>query len=477
MELSDITSLLANPAELHAKVEKLLRPIYELDAVKQFDPNLHRVVKDEVFRPKKKIEKGLGTFYIDAITETERENVEIDYKDVSRLPIPLQKLIVKRTVSFAVGGKIDFKCAAKPGVETDLFNEVVATWKRNKMQFKVKELLTYRMSELECAVLWHSVVNADKTISMRATKLAPSLGDSMSPIFNSDGDMVSFMRSYQVGDVKHFDVYTDTQIIKHVDTGQGYNTGQQTITNHGYYKIPAVYDTQPRAQWSDVQRLIEREETLISDHSDTNINNASPILTSNSEIKQWFEKGDQGKVVEMEEGGELKYVTWDNAPQSIDLEDKNLRYWIFSCTQTPNISFEELKGMGNLTGPAFDRIMIDGHMNAKDIQDGSFGEFIQRNINFLISAVVATGANNFKQAENIDIEPVFNLFKIDDIVEKINNAKLANGGLPVTDHESSIQLAGLSDNAADTLKKIKAETPVAPTVINPASSDRIPIAQ
>ena len=205
---------------------------------------------------------------------------------------------------------------------------------------------------------------------------------------------------------------------------------------------------------------IERLENLISNFGDTNDYNGSPILAATGEIKGFSAKGESGKVVELKEGAELKYVSWDQAPESTKLEIEKLEDFIYTCTQTPNISFEQMKGLGAVSGVAFERIMIDAHLKAKDMQNGIYGEGIQRRCNFLINAISIL-YTECKGAGNLDVTPQFELFKIDDRVERVETLLKANGGKALMSHKESIAANGTTDDVEKTYQEIKAEiTPV-----------------
>lgn len=479
MDIDTLNGLIHNPAELIAQVEKYLKPYYEREAALEYDPHYHKIKTDFSSRPNKWVETSEDIFdeqgfhVMDAISQRPLKRINKTQKDRIRIPLPIQRYIVKVSAAFAAGGKIDFKTTAKSDVELLLYKLAIDTWKQNKLQFKVKKLLKYMMSQLESAMLWYSVPpkSDGDPETLRMKILAPSLGDEMGPIFDSYGDMSGFVRMYKTSEGTHHDVYTDTLIIEHITDNSGVLTQNKPI-EHKFGKIPVIYFFQTKAQWADVQALIERLETLGSDHAEINAKNAEPILAISGKVES---TDNAERTVQLENGADVKYVTWDNAPQSVKLERENLLEDIFTYSQTPKLSLSQLIGLHSISGVALDRILINSHLNAKDIQDDTWGEGIQRCLNFLISA--QKGLNPQYKDVEIEIEPIFNIFKLDDMAEKITNAKLANGGLPVVDHVASIEMAGLTEDAKATYEKILAETPVAPTVINPTVNDRIKIDQ
>ena len=261
--------------------------------------------------------------------------------------------------------------------------------------------------------------------------------------------------------VENLDVYTQDKLYKYeAINGKWSLASGDGVVNPVpllYGKIPVVYYSTKRAIWTDVQPIIERLETLISNFGDTNDYNGSPILAAIGEIKGFSAKGESGKVIELNDGADLKYVSWDHAPESIKLEAAKLEEYIYTCTQTPNISFEQMKGLGAVSGVAFERIMIDAHLKAKDMQNGVYGEGIQRRCNFLVSAISSLYPD-CKGADTLDITPEFELFKIDDVIERVDMLLKANGGKPLISHKESIAANGSTDDVDKTYEEIKSET-------------------
>lgn len=169
-----------------------------------------------------------------------------------------------------------------------------------------------------------------------------------------------------------------------------------------------------------------------------------------------------GKVIEAEDGedgkeADLRYVTWDKAPEAIKLEIDTLTDLIYTITQTPNLSLKELRQLGDISGVAFDRMLIDAHLKAKDFQNGMYGEGIQRRLNFLLSAGIET-QTGLEGARDMEIGAEFTLYRIDDINSRIETAMKANGGLPVMSQKESISFTQLSDDPDKTLEDINAQS-------------------
>jgi len=207
-----------------------------------------------------------------------------------------------------------------------------------------------------------------------------------------------------------------------------------------------------------VQPLIERLETVISNFADTNDYHASPTLVFKGAAgAEAQEKGESGKAVLLTgDHADAKYVTWDQSVAAVELEIDTLVNFIYSLTQTPNISFEEMKALGDLSGVAFDRVFIDAHLAASNEIDGGYGELLQRSVNLekALLASMDTGLTAALQELAVTVEVP--RFKLDDLDADVDLAiKAKDGGL--ISGETAMGISGLVTNVQDEMAKIKAE--------------------
>lgn len=459
--LNNVGSLEFNAANYIQKIIKQWKRIYQEKDFFQYNPELHAVVRDKIKRKDKTIFVPTGKYKPDGKTPITEEQIVY----VARLPVPYQRIIVARAAQFLTGGKVTLTSDADvdDSVDASMLQAVKDVWKYNKLQFRNNKIAKAMMSQLECVELWYSVEEPGQQPELRMNILTPAQGFEFYPVFDAINNMIAFGIAYETDDkVKHFDLYTDTEKRSHIKVKSTWvlgtdEEGEPAIVEHGYGKIPIIYYTQEEAEWSVVQRLIERYETLISNFADINDYNGSPILFLKGKAMSLPTKGQAGKTIQNEDGtGDVKYVTWEQAPESIKLEIETLGNLIFSMTQTAPIDFENMKGLGDLSGVAFDRVLIDSHLKAKEKQNDVYGECIQRRINFLIAAL-ASMFIELAPAKDLNITPTFDLFRIDDESDKIALITQANGGKPVISQQTSVALAGMVQDASAEWNLIKQE--------------------
>jgi len=252
--------------------------------------------------------------------------------------------------------------------------------------------------------------------------------------------MICFSRNYikkiEGKEVEYFEVYTQNftylfENFKEWRIVEGYPKKQVLE------KIPAVFGEQENVSWYDVQDLIERIEVLVSDHGEVNDRNAYPILKVIGKLKNYLNKGPGGGV-ELDKESDMSYLSWDQATDSIKLEIDNLVKNIQLFSQTPNISFDEVKSLGALSGTALKMLFLDAHLKVMEKRE-IYDEYLQRRIN-IIKKILATLNPSWKTAiDNLVIEPEIVPFMVENEKEQVEIALLKNGNKPLESHEKSVK--------------------------------------
>lgn len=481
MELETLIGLVNNPAELIPKLLKGFKPLFEVEAWKNYDVLFHNV-NNQFKRPNKQVQKPSGSKSTDGEDILENHSVA-----VNRIAIPFQRFIVETSATFLTGGTIDIKAATDgDATKEDILSAIKTYWTNNKLQYKTGQIAEFMMSELEVAELWFSDEQVTKdengkettTTVMKCNILAPSMGYTLQPIFDGICDLIAFGITYTKDKVQYYDLYTDKELRRHSKDGKNWaliggileDGSSPGIIPLPYGKIPIIYYSQPRSEWYDVQSMIERLETMASNHGDTNDYSGSPILFVQGALKGFADKGEPGKVIVGEKDTTVQYVTPQSAPESMKLEYENLKSLIHLFTAAPDLSLQSLKGLGQVpSGSAFERLLLATYMKAIRRQTGTFGESMQRRVNFLEAAAAVVNPK-LAPAANMNIELVYNLFKLDDLVDKINAWMAANGNKPLISHEESIAAANLTEDSTATYDKIKADESAVGNILNPSNA-------
>lgn len=126
-------------------------------------------------------------------------------------------------------------------------------------------------------------------------------------------------------------------------------------------------------------------------------------------------------------------------------------------TNTPRISFENLKGSGNaLSGVAFDYAFLSTHLNVENLAE-VIGEFMQRRVNFLVSALGSINSSLEKASQTIDIDVEIEPYRLDNIDDRVNTAiKAVNGH--VWSQKHGVLFAGNANRLEEELREIREDT-------------------
>jgi SPP1 family phage portal protein len=446
MTIDEILLLPTEQAIERLKVSPDL-PDYETEIAPQYDTSGHDVF-DTTLRPYKSVTRSTGS--VDA---TGRDITETVAEDVNRIAVPFQQLIVNRSAGFLLGNPVTRENNAETPAQELLADMVERTLTDNKEPYFNRKVARTVMSECQAAELWYLVEDPifwRKTLAttrsifkLRVKLLSPSAGDKLYPYFDEYGDMVAFSRGYVMKDddgreVEHLDTWTETAWITR--QRQGGKPWEEQRQANVMGKIPVVYYQQAKPEWGEVQSMIERYETKASNFADTNDYFGSPMVKITGQVLSLPGKTTQGKVIQLDVGGDAQYMAWSQAPESERLEFEMLERLIYSCTQTPNISFEQMKAMGsNLSGFAIKLMFTDAHMKAENKIE-LFGEMFQRRYN-LLKHVLGSLVNISLAPEvfNLEIEPVFTPYLPRNEKEDIEVLSIARGNRELMSRKTALE--------------------------------------
>jgi SPP1 family phage portal protein len=386
---------------------------------------------------------------------------------VARIPISMQKKIVQLAAAFLCGRPIKVKSQTSGASEENMLKVIKLVWSKNKLDYLNQTIARHLFSETEVAELWYTEAadqdywkgtpNEKAKFRLRMKIICHSKGDKLYPVFNSFGDMIAFGRGYYVKvdgtNEEHFDLYTDQTIYLGKKSANGIEfTKQENVIG----KIPVIYYNQEAPEWNDVQELIERLETLASNHADTNDYFGSPVLAVAGKVEGLSKKGESGKVFEMTNGSTANYLSWDQSPKSVELEYNNLFRLIFELTDTPNISFEAMKGLGTFSGIALKMLFLGAHLKASSHAE-NFGMGVQRRINYIKESIGKLNIQDFASTVALDVTPEFEYYLPKDETELINLLTTATGGKAVMSQETAVAQNDLIEDKEKEMELIKAE--------------------
>ncbi len=450
---------------------------------KDLDPLLHDIY-DQSKRPDKRVradaeDNGMQNQNTININGGDIEK-EGQYKlvPVARIALAIQQLIVNRAVAFLFGNPPTIQADPREGTKED---EVLASLQRVLQTTKAKtinrQIARTVFEYTEAAEYWYATTQSeaanlygfDSKFKLRCSIFSPAKGDALYPYFNTDGDMIAFSREFDIKQtdtadegktttIHYFETYTADALYRwKIEQGK-WEIDEGYPKKNPIGKIPVVYVCQPTPEWVLVQGLIDRLETLMSNFADTNDYHASPKIFTTGDIHGWAQKGESGAVIEGADGATAQYLSWAQAPESVKLEIETLLRMIHTITQTPDISFDSVKGL-NLSGVALRLLFMDAHLKVQDKAE-TFEIYLQRRNSIIqryLGQMNAKDAEYVKATKTLVAEPIIQPFMIEDETTKVSNLMAATGQKAIASRRLAIQRLGWSKDPDAELEEIEAQ--------------------
>lgn len=450
--------------------------IKELKKRKTQTPNTQENLKDwdferhDVMNPE--IRKKRKVLVEDAVENPDgsiKEPAKFKWEEVNRIALPLEQDIVNIHTAFTVGEEPTLECDTEEEAELSFFEIIRNIYKANKLKYANKRLVRSWLSECEVAEYWYTVesqnwwtrilkflkISTKPTRKLKSVIWSPFRNDKLYPYFDEYGDLTVFSREYKVKDKDGRDV-TKFMVIDNTTVTIYADEKIEDTYKHGFDKIPVMYMYREKPLCYKIKTIRNRLEVLLSNFADCLDYNFYPKLVATGELEGIQNKGTTSEIIELRDGGQVAYLTWQQSPEMAKMEFENLTERAYSLTNTPRISFESLKGTGNaLSGRAFKFMFMGTHLEVSNHAE-VVEEFLQRRVNFLVSAVGILYPKMRATAENIIIDTEIVPYMIDNQTEQINDAVNAVAG-GVASVETGIILAGLTDKIQEEKELLKAK--------------------
>lgn len=339
-----------------------------------------------------------------------------------KLSIPFQKKIVTNSTAFEVGKPVTL-VANTDNKNAKLPELIKKLWKVNRLDSLIQRLVYLKKAQTEGALLFYiDEIKPDSLYLKLLTKLGISstkkqikinLLDNrkgnMYPYFDEYGDMTAFVWEFDTKDgdktINNTWIFDSAKVYK-------ITTANDEIASvaHGFDRIPIVYVSQEETEWKDAQELIDRYEVALSKLAGSNDYTAHPMIKVFGEVLNAPDKDEDGKawmipIKRDKDGNEIKgdvqLITNPNSADSTELELSKIEDLIWGITSTVNLSFNNVKGLGNISGVALTLMFLDSNIKAT-LNEGDNRTMIERIINVLIGGTITT-TNTALKSETTDL--------------------------------------------------------------------------
>lgn len=297
----------------------------------------------------------------------------IRYQKRWRIPIPYQQFINEVALVFLYGRPV--KWSQGSDNTDDAFDAYKNLLKEIRFDAHVRECKRLAGAEGTAAILFHTFRDDEGKPKLLLNVLAKSKHDDIFTIRDQYKRIMAFAWGYSLAEaggktVYHLDIYTANTIYRCKRVTVGWEV---MVMINPVGKIPMLLMEQ-EPEHDGVQPAIERVESLTSTDADVNDRFANPAMVATADVLNSLPKAEEeAKLYILKNGGEIKYLTWDQASESKKNEYERLDKHILSKSFTPDIDFDNMKGLSNVSAKALKQMMTLATIKAekrKETHDG-----------------------------------------------------------------------------------------------------------
>lgn len=375
---------------------------------------------------------------------------------VEKLPRTRQRYINEVELFFLLGNPIKWKNNVKGTDEAfKAYNDFLQDTRFHTTMRQAKRLAG---AETESAKVYHIYDDNGKP-GVKVLVISKSKGYILRPLFDQYENMIAFGYGYNLkeGDrtVEHFDIETPSYIFRCKKVNIGWEV-TPLVNPSG--KINVIYYKQDKA-WYGTQPRCDREEHIDSKAADTNNYFADPKLKATTDVIQSLaDAGTVGEIIQLssKDNSSIDYLVPPEYSSMKDSEKKDLNNSILFDSFTPDFSFENMKGMGTLSGEALKRAMTLGYIKRDNLKE-TYDILVDREKNLILAIMMnVTHIYLRDQLAKVNITHEF-AEPFNEDKEKLwaSIGKLYNDG--VISLDLTVNMLSLTDAPDEEIERIKSE--------------------
>lgn len=401
----------------------------------------------------------------------------------ARIPVGLEKLLCKRMAefTFAIPVKRVYSNISVDGKVNETRQSIVkaieAIYKNARIDSENLKRGLALYASCEVFTIWYAVKKKntlygfESDYKLKCKSYSPMDGVKLYPLLDELDDMMAMSFEYQktVGKetITYFETYTADHhyLWKQEGTAGDWEEITARVDNEGQQingeeiellKIPGVYGWIEFPAYHGLSSIRSEIEYTLSRNSNVIAYNSAPVLKIVGGIQGQEDKGEARRVFRVESGGDVGYVSWQQAIEALKYHvDTMLKlYWMQA--QMPDISFENMKGLGNIGFDARQTMLTDAHLKIGEVT-GVWVEMFEREFNVIKAFLKKMNQSWASEIDEVSAEHVITPFIQNDELAEIKKRKEANGGKAIESQLESIERFGYSDNAQETLEQIQKE--------------------
>lgn len=291
-----------------------------------------------------------------------------------KIPVPYQQFINEIALVFLYGRPVKWTQESEGTDES--FNSYKNLLKEIRFDAHVRECKRMAGAEGTAAILYHTYRDNEGNPKLVLNVLSKSNNDDIYTIKDQYKRLKAFAWGYSLTEagsktVYHVDIYTAENIyLCKRSASIGWDV---QVMDNAVGKIPVLLFEQ-EVEHDGAQPMINRVEAMGSTDADVNDQFANPAMVATADILNSLPKAEEeAKLFILKNGGELRYLTYDNAPENKKNEYERLDKNILSKTFTPNVDFDNMKSLSDVSAKALKQMMMLAVIKAekrKETHDG-----------------------------------------------------------------------------------------------------------
>lgn len=439
--------------------------------VKDYEPTMHGILSD---------------------TTTLKDKIRADGQldKSSRIIIGMEKLHVRRLseFTFSIPVKRVYHNVDDNKLRKDIVNAIESVYKSVRIDSENLKRATALYASCEIFTVWYAVKKRnrlygfDSEYKLKCKTFSPMNGVRLYPLLNEMDDMLAMSFEYKKTvkdkEVTFFETYTkdkhyiwkqsdgvgkwDVVLTQQTEDGDTAN-GEEIVL----MKIPGVYGWRSKPVYDGLPPIRAEIEYSLSRNSNVIAYNSAPLLKVVGATKGKEDKGESYRVVHCEQGGDVSYVSWSQSVEALKYHVDSMQKMYWMQAQIPDISFDNMKGLGNIGYDARQTLLSDAHLRVGD-ESGTWIEFFERECNVIKAFLAAMNTAWAGEMDNIGVEHIITPYIQNDELAEITKRMKANGNKPIESQLESIQKYGESSDAEKTFAMIQKESAI--EAVNSASA-------
>lgn len=374
----------------------------------------------------------------------------------NKIPIPYPKYINEISLVFLYGRPVKWTQLSE---NTDYGFDKYKEWMRNiRFDAAVREAKRAAGAEGTSAILYHIYKDKNENPNLLLNVLSKKNGDNIYIVKDQYKRLKSFAWGYYLTEagnrtIYHVDIYTNEALYRAKRGDVGWEV---LIVKNPIGKIPVLlFEQEP--EHADVQPMIDRSERMESTDADVNDRFSNPAMVATSEILNSLPKAeDEAKLFILKNGGKVEYLTWDQASESKKNQFERLEKHILSKSFTPNVDFDNMKGLGNMSAKAIRKVMLLAVIKAEKHKENHDG-YMNRHVS-LMKAILGNVLDYVHKSEYDALEIVHEFQEPfgDDVSELLSDlSKQYNDG--ALSRETYVEMSYLVKDSKAEIERIKQE--------------------